>query len=180
MGSVKLMLFFQQGLDLNIILIKPVLMVSGCQAEHLEGSRVNRCLQRVPVIAGSLVQLTSEGGSELLLYRWLFQLAGVKSCRNFLSLGSSHGLNMQLCLGDDETVVCPTVCTAHCLGHSHVLPVLSPDKPAPPLLRIPAPLPRRLAPAPLLRPAAASFPGLQCLAGALRLKVPPATTVPTS
>ena len=34
---------------------------------------------------------------------------------------------MQLCLGDDEMMVCPTVCTAHCLGHSQVLPVLSPD-----------------------------------------------------
>lgn len=91
------------------------------------GSRANRRLQRVPVIAGSLVQLTSEGGSELLLYRWLFQLVGVKSFRDFLSLGSSHGLNMQLCLGDDETMVFPTVRAAHCLGHSHVLPVFSPD-----------------------------------------------------
>ena len=119
-------LFFHQGLDYDI-LIEPVLMVSCCQAEYLEGSGVNRCLQRVPVIAGSLVQLTFEGGSELLLYRWEFQLVGVKSFRNFLSLGSSHGLDMQLCRGDDKTMVCPTVRAAHCLGHSYVLPVLSPD-----------------------------------------------------
>ena len=97
---MELTLFFQQGLDFNIILIKPVLMVSGCQVEHLERSRVNRLLQRVPVVASSLLQLTSEGGSELLLYIWLFQLAGVKLFRDFLSSGSSHGLNMQLCLGD--------------------------------------------------------------------------------
>ena len=89
---------------------------------------MNRRLQRVPVVTGSLFQLTSEGGSELLLYRWLFQHVDVKSFRDFLPLGSSHGLNMQLCLGDDETMVCrPTVRAAHCLGHSHVLPVLSPD-----------------------------------------------------
>ena len=127
MGSVEFALFFHQGLDYDIIIIEPVLMVSCCQAEYLEGSRVNRRLQRVPVIAGSLVQLTFEGCSGFLLYRWKFQLVGVKSFCNFLSLGSSHGLDMQLCLGDDKTMVCPTVRAAHCLGHSHVLPVLSPD-----------------------------------------------------
>ena len=126
-GLVEYALFFHQGLDYNIILIEPVLMVSCCQPEHLEGSGVNRRLQRVPVVAGSVVPLTFEGGSELLLYRWKFQLVGVKPFRNFLSLWSSHGLNMQLCLGDDETMVCPTVRAAHCLGHSHVLSVLSPD-----------------------------------------------------
>ena len=52
---------------------------------------------------------------------------GVKSLRKFLTLGSSHGLNVQLCLGDDETMVCPAVRAALCLGHSHVLPVLSLD-----------------------------------------------------
>ena len=72
MGSVELALFFHQGLDYDIILIEPVLMVSCCRAEYLEGSGVNRRLQRVPVIAGSLVQLTFEGGSEHLLYRWEF------------------------------------------------------------------------------------------------------------
>ena len=127
MGSVEVALSFQQGLDYDIIFIEPVLMVSCCQAEYLEDSGMNRRLQRVPVIAGSLVQLTFEGGSELFLYRWDFQLVGVKSFCNFLSLGSLHGLNMQLCLGDDKTMVCPTVRAAHCLGHSHVLPVLSPD-----------------------------------------------------
>ena len=116
MGSVELTLFFQEGLDFNIILIKPVLMVSGRKTEHLEVSRVNGRLQRVPVVAGSLVQLTFKGGSKLLL-RWKFQLVGVKSFQDFLSLGSSHGLNIQVCLGDDETMVCPTVRTAHCLGH---------------------------------------------------------------
>ena len=44
-----------------------------------------------------------------MLYRREFQLVGVKSFRDFLSLGSVHRLNVQLCLGDD---------------HSHVL---SPD-----------------------------------------------------
>ena len=120
-------LFLHQGLDYDIIFIEPVLMVSCCQAEYLEGSGMNRRLRRVPVIARSLVQLTFEGGSELFLYRWEFQLIGVKSFYNFLSLGSSHGLNIQLCLGDDKTMVYPTVRAAHCLGHSHVLPVLSPD-----------------------------------------------------
>lgn len=79
MGSVGLTLFFQEGLDFNIILIKPVMMVSGCQTKHLEGSKVKRHLQRVPVVARSLVQLTFKGGSELLLYRWEFQLVDVKS-----------------------------------------------------------------------------------------------------
>ena len=53
MGPVELTLFFQQDLDFDIIL-----MVSGCHAEHLEGSGVNHRLQRVPLAAGSLVQLT--------------------------------------------------------------------------------------------------------------------------
>ena len=83
MGSVEFALFFHQGLDYDIILIEPVLMVSCCRAEYLEGSGVNLPLQRVPVIAGSLVQLTFEGGSEHLLYRWEFQLVGVKSFCNF-------------------------------------------------------------------------------------------------
>ena len=117
MGSVEWTLFFQQGLDFNIVLIKPVLMASGCQAEHLEGSRRNCRLQRVLVVAGSLVRLSFEGGSELLLYRWEFQLVDVKSFHDFLSLGSTYRLNMQLCFGDDDTMVCPTVRTAHCLGH---------------------------------------------------------------
>ena len=116
-GSVELTLFFRQGLDFEIILIEPILMVSGCQAKHLEGSGVNRRLPRVPVVAGSLIQLTFEGGSELVLYRREFQLVDAKSFRDFLSLGSVHGLNMQLCLGDDETIVCPIVRTAFCLGH---------------------------------------------------------------
>mgnify|MGYP006973408805 FL=1 len=102
-------------------------MVSGRQAEHLEDRGVSRRLQRVPIVGGSLVQLTFENGSELMLYRWEFQVVGVKSFRDFLSLRSSHGLNMQLCLGNYETMVCPTVRAAHCLGHSQVLPVLSPD-----------------------------------------------------
>ena len=46
------------------------------------------------------------------------------SFRDFLSLGSVHGLNVQLCLGDDETMVCPIVRAAFFLGHSHVV---SPD-----------------------------------------------------
>ena len=87
MGSVELTLFFQQGLDFDIILIKPVFMVSGCQAEHLEGSRVNRRLQRVLVVAGSLVRLTFEGGSELLLYRWEFQLVDVNRFATFCPWG---------------------------------------------------------------------------------------------
>ena len=66
---MEFVLFFHQGLDYDIILIEPVLTVSCCQAEYLEGSGMKRRLQRVPVIAGSLVQLTFEGGSELLLYR---------------------------------------------------------------------------------------------------------------
>ena len=69
-------------------------MVSGCQAEHVQGSGVNRGLQRVPVVAGSLVQLTFEGGSEFVLYRREFELVGVESFRDFLSLGSVHGLNI--------------------------------------------------------------------------------------
>ena len=101
-------------------------MVSGRQAEHLEGSGVSRRLQRVPIVAGSLVQLTFENGSELSLYRWGFQLVRVKQFRDFLSLGSSRGLNMQLCVGNDETMVFPTVRASLCLGHSQVLPVLSP------------------------------------------------------
>ena len=71
--------------------------------------------------------MTSEGGSELLLYRWLFQLAGVKLFRDFLSLVFSHGLNISLCHEAEETVVCPTVRAPHCLNHSHVLPVFRPD-----------------------------------------------------
>ena len=98
-----------------------VLMVSGCQAKHLEGNGLNRRLQRVPVVAGSLIKLTLEGGSELVLYRREFQLVGAKSFRDFLSLGSVHGLNMQLCLGDDETIVCPIVRTA-CLLYTSPSP----------------------------------------------------------
>ena len=78
MGSVEFALFFHQGLDYDIILIEPVLMVSCCQAEYL----VNHRLQRVPVVASSLVQLTFEGGSERLLYIWEFQLVSVKSSRS--------------------------------------------------------------------------------------------------
>ena len=59
-----------------------------------------------------------------MLYRREFQLVGVKSFRDFLSLGSVHGLNVQLCLGQDETMVYPIVRAAFFLGHSHVL---SPD-----------------------------------------------------
>ena len=59
-----------------------------------------------------------------MLYRREFQLVGVKSFRDFLSLGSVHRLNVQLCLGDDETMVCPVVRAAFFIGHSHVL---SPD-----------------------------------------------------
>ena len=87
MGSVELTLFFQQGLNFDIILIKPVLMVSGCQAEYLEGSRMNRRLQRVLVVASSLVRLTFEGGSELLLCRWEFQLVDVNPFATFCPWG---------------------------------------------------------------------------------------------
>ena len=77
--------FSHHGQDYDIILNEPVLMVSCCQAEYLEGSGVNCHFQRVPVIAGFLVQLTFEGGSKLFLYRWEFHLVGVKSFCNFLS-----------------------------------------------------------------------------------------------
>ena len=127
MGSVELTPFFRHGLDFDIVRIKSILMVSGCQTEHLEGSGVNRRLQRDPVVAGSLVRLTFKGGIELLFFKWEFQLFGVKSFCDFLSLGSTHVLNMQLCLGDDATMICPTVRTAHCLGHSYFLPVLNPE-----------------------------------------------------
>lgn len=43
--------FFQQGLGFVILL-----MVSGCQAEHQEGSGVNCRLQRYPLPAGSSLQ----------------------------------------------------------------------------------------------------------------------------
>ena len=59
-----------------------------------------------------------------MLYRREFKLAGVKSFPDFLSLGSVYGLNMHLCLGDDETMVCPIVRAAFFRAHSHVL---SPD-----------------------------------------------------
>lgn len=43
-GSVEFVLFFQQCLNFGIILVEPVLVVSGSRAKHLEGSRVNCCL----------------------------------------------------------------------------------------------------------------------------------------
>ena len=56
-----------------------------------------------------------------------FQVADVESFRYFLPLWSFLGLDVQLSFGDDEAVVCPTVCATHGLGHSHIPPVLGPD-----------------------------------------------------
>ncbi len=57
-NSVELALkFFQHGFDFNIVFIKPDLVVPGSWSKHLEGSRMNHCLQRVPVISGNVIQL---------------------------------------------------------------------------------------------------------------------------
>ena len=124
---MKLVLFLQQGLDLDIILIELVLVVSGSWAEYWEGSRVNYRLQRVAVCAGCLCQLFFKGGCKFLLNSWKFQFVDVESFRYFLPLGSSYGLDVQIGFGDDEAVVCPTVRAIHGLGRSHVPPVLRPD-----------------------------------------------------
>jgi len=63
-GSMKLALFFKQGLDIDIIFVEPLLVVSGNRADHLEGCRLNRRLQRFPVVTSSLRQLAFEGGSQ--------------------------------------------------------------------------------------------------------------------
>ena len=52
---------------------------------------MNGRLQRVPVFASSLVQLTSEGGRELFLCRWLFQLADVSHFATFCPWGLRMG-----------------------------------------------------------------------------------------
>ena len=75
-------LFFKQGLDFDIIFAKPVLVVSGGRAEHLEACRVNRRLQRFPVVASSLRQLAFEGVSQFLLNSWKFDLVDVEPFHN--------------------------------------------------------------------------------------------------
>ena len=47
---------------------------------------MNSRLQRVPVVAGSLVQQTFKGGSELVLRRREFQLVGVLKVVSRLSV----------------------------------------------------------------------------------------------
>ncbi len=56
-GSVELALFLKHGFDFDIVFVKSVLVVPGNWSEYLEGSRMNRCLQRVPVFSRSLSQL---------------------------------------------------------------------------------------------------------------------------
>ena len=52
-GSMKLALFFKQGLDFDIICVEPALVVSGNRAGNLEGCRVNRRLQVNLIVTSS-------------------------------------------------------------------------------------------------------------------------------
>ena len=90
---------------------------------------INRLTERGPrCFDGLLVQSHGiqpffQGINKHLLGGAVFQLGDVNSLSRLLALWFYPGLQADVDLGHDKTVVCPTFCTAHGLGEPHILPV---------------------------------------------------------
>lgn len=123
---------FQEGINVAVVLVEPVLVVSVSSTEDLQGSRVNGVPKGSPLIYDVVLV-----GLNVLKFAVQHHLQFLRSLRasqfccaellgNFLSPWSSLGLDKEVQLGDDQAMIRPAFCTTHGLRQSNVIPVLSP------------------------------------------------------
>ena len=123
----------QQGCDVGMLFVKPILVLSCRGSQTLHNCVIHRLAERgarcfdVLLVQSDGTKPFFQGINKHLLGGAVFQLGDVNSLWRLLAWRSSLGLHADVELGHDETVVCPTFCTAHGLGDPHILPVPLPD-----------------------------------------------------
>ncbi len=131
-GTKQAVFFFQKALDFTVILIEPVLVVSGGCAEDFQGSRVNCIPEGRPLLLNTVkvwlevLEFAFQVVLECFCLLRAFQFGCVELLEYFLSLGPSPQLNQEVQLGHDEAVVHPAVSTTNGFSNPHIPSVLGP------------------------------------------------------
>ena len=105
------MFFLQKTLDFMVILIEPVLVLSGGCAEDFQGSRVNCIPEASPLLLKTVevwlevLEFAFQVELEFFCLLRAFQFGCVELLGCFLSLGPSPQLNEEVQFGHDEAVV---------------------------------------------------------------------------
>ena len=108
MGTEQVVFFFQNTLDFAVILIEPVLVVSGGCAGDFQGSQVNCITERRPLLLNTVevwlevLEFAFQVELEFFCLLRAFQFGCVELLGCFLSLGPSPQLNEEVQFGHDE------------------------------------------------------------------------------
>ena len=119
-------------MDLTVILIQPVLVVSGSRTKNVQSSGVNCIPEGCPLLLDAVMielevlEFAVQVQLEFLGCLWAFQFGCVEFLGHLLPLGPPLGLDEEVQSGDDQAVVRPAVRTTHSFGQLHVSPVLGP------------------------------------------------------
>lgn len=126
------MFLFQEGINVAVVLVEPVLVVSVSSTEDLQGSRVNDLPEGSPllfdvVLVGlNVLEIAVQLHMQFLSSLMAFQFGCVEVFGNFLSLWYSLGLDKEVQFRYDQTMIRQAVCATHYLRLSNVLSVLGP------------------------------------------------------